>query len=212
MSAGTDGKTKVSFVWEPMPARPGVRTEVPARISLIAGGANSDLYYRKKDLAPGRVDFEVPPGPIELEIAVEGAAAEVLDRETRKIVVPSLDLGLALNTPEVFRARTAREWQALSADPAALPVIEREFRRTDRLLLRVAAQSGGGTPTVGARLLNRDGGEMSSALTVAPAPFGGLTQIDLPLAALPTGEYLIEINASDGGEKAATLVAIRIVS
>ena len=67
-------------------------------------------------MAPGRVEFEVPPGPIELEIAVEDASAEVLDRETRKIIVPGLGLGLTLSTPEVFRGRTLPEWQALAAD------------------------------------------------------------------------------------------------
>ena len=39
---------------EPDASGQGVRREAPARISLIAGGANSDLYYRGKDLAPGR--------------------------------------------------------------------------------------------------------------------------------------------------------------
>ena len=86
----------------------------------------------------------MPPGPIELEIAVEDAAGEVIDRETRKIVVPSLGLGLTLSTPEVFRGRTLPEWQKLTTDQAALPVIERDFRRTDRLLLRVGAQSAAG--------------------------------------------------------------------
>ena len=93
MSPGANGKTKISFVWNPTPALPGVRRETPARCRCMAGGANSDLYFRGKAIAPGRVEFEVPPGPIDLEIAVEDASAEVLDRETRKIVVPSLGLG-----------------------------------------------------------------------------------------------------------------------
>jgi VWFA-related protein len=209
MSPGSAGKTKISFIWNPTPPPPGVRRETPARVSLVAGSENSDLYYRGRGLAPGRVDFEVPPGPIELDIAVEDAAAEVLDRETRKIVVPSMGPGLTINTPEVFRAGTLREWQTLAANAAALPVPEREFRRTDRLLLRVAAQSAGGTPAITARLLNREGGEMS-VLPVTPAGFGGLMNIDAPLAALAVGEVLIEVKASDGGEQATTLVAIRV--
>ena len=209
MSPGANGKTKVTFLWNPTPARPGVRTETAARVSLIAGGANSDLFYRGKALAPGRVEFEVPPGPVDFEIAVEGATAEVLDRETRKMIVPSMGLGLTLSTPEVFRGRTAPEWQKLAADPAAVPVIERDFRRTDRLLLRIGAQSAGGTPVISARMLNRDGAEMS-ALPVTPAGFGGLSHIDVPLAALPVGEFLIEVIARDGPEQASTLVAFRV--
>ena len=211
MSPGADGKTRISFLWNPTPPTPGLRTvpEPPARVSLIAGGANSDLYYRGKSLAPGRVDFEVPPGPVDLEIAVEDAKAEVLDRETRKIIVPSMGLGLTLSTPQVFRGRTLPEWQKLAADPAAVPVIEREFRRNDRLLLRVGAQSAGGTPALTARMLNRDGGEMS-VLPVTPAGFGDLSHIDVPLAALPPGDFLIEVTAKDGAEQESTLVALRV--
>ena len=228
MSPGSNGKTKISFVWEPMPPPPGVRTETAARVSLVAGSANSDLYFRGKVpnaagspagpasaavaamAAPARVEFEVPPGPLDLDISVENASTDVLDRETRKLVVPSLGLGLTLSTPQVFRARTMREWQTLAADPAAVPLPDREFRRTDHLLIRVAAQSSGGSATVTARLLNRDG-EAMTPLTTTPAGAAGLTNIDAPLANLPTGEFLIEINATDGTEKTVTLLAIRIL-
>jgi len=209
MSPGANGKTKISFVWSPAPAVPGVKRETPTQVSLLAGGANSDLYFRKRAVAPGRVEFEVPPGPVDLEIAVEDAAGEVLDRETRKLVVPSLGLGLTLSTPELFRGRTLPEWQKLAADPAAMPVIERDFRRTDRLLLRVGAQSAAGAPVLTARLLNRDGGEMS-VLPVTAAGFGDFSHIDVPLAALPAGDFLIEVTAKDGAEQASTLVAIRV--
>jgi VWFA-related protein len=230
MSPGTNGKTKVTFVWEPMPPPPGVRGETAARVSLVAGNANSDLYFRGKVPAmvpgaptapgccaagasaptpPSRVDFEAPPGPLDLDISVEDAGAQVLDRETRKLVIPSLGLGLTMSTPQVFRARTVREWQALAADPNPLPVPGREFRRADHLLIRLGAQSAAGTPTVTARVLNREGGEMS-VLTTSPAA-DGQTNIDAPLAALATGEeFLIEVTASDGSEKTSTLVAIRI--
>lgn len=210
MSPGANGKTKISFVWNPAPAVPGVRRgETAAHVSLLAGGADSVLHYRGKALAPGRVEFEVPPGPMELEIAVEDASAEVLDRETRKIIVPSLGLGLTLSTPEVFRGRTLPEWQSLTTDAKAIPVTERDFRRTDRLLLRVGAQSAGGTPMLTARMLNREGGEMST-LPVTDAGFGGLSHIDVPLAPLPPGDFLIEVIAKDGAEQASTLVAFRV--
>ena len=209
MSPGADGKTKISFVWTPAPPVPGARRENPASVSLLAGSADSELYYRNKALPPGRVEFEVKPGPVELDIAAIDAAGEVLDRETRKIVVPSLGLGLAFSTPEVFRARTLPEWQSLAADAKALPVIEREFRRTDRLLVRVAAHSAGGTPVLTARMLNREGGEMST-LPLTPAGFGGLSQIDVPLAALPPGEFLIEVIAKEGAEQASTFIAFRV--
>jgi VWFA-related protein len=208
MSPGADGKTKVTFVWNPTPTSPGMRREIPARLALMAGGANSDLYYRNRGFPPGRVEFEVPPGQIDLEIAVQDAAGDILDRETQKIVVPSLGLGLTISTPQLFRGRTLPEWQQLAADPAALPVIEREFRRTDRLLVRVGAQSAAGTPVLTSRMLNREGGQMS-VLPVTAGP-GGLSQIDVSLAALPPGDFLIEIVAKDGGEQTVSLTAIRV--
>jgi hypothetical protein len=58
-------------------------------------------------------------------------------------------------------------------------------------------------------MLNRDGGEMST-LPVTPAGFDNLSQIDIPLASLPTGEFLIEVVAKDGAEQTSTLVAFRI--
>jgi VWFA-related protein len=209
MSPGADGKTKITFVWAPPPATPGVRRETPATISLTAGTANSELAFRQKAIAPGRVEFEVMPGPIDLDIAVHDAAAEVLDRETRKLVVPSLGLGLTLSTPQLFRGRTLPEWQKLAADPSPVPVIERDFRRTDRLLLRVSAQSSAGTPALSARLLNRDGGEMSQ-LAVTPASVGSLSQVDIQLSSIPPGEYVIEVTAKEGVEQTSAFVAIRV--
>jgi VWFA-related protein len=226
MSPGANGKTKITFVWQPAPVRPGVRTETPTRVSVVAGGANADLYYRGKvpaagppsaaavataaagTQAPARVEFDVPPGQIDLDLAIENATADVIDRETRKISVPSMGTGLVVSTPQVFRARTQREWQTLSADVNAIPLPDREFRRTEHLLLRVMTQSAAGSPTLTARLLNRDGSEMVP-LTVAP--FGDHTvNIDAPLSSLSPGEYLIEINATEGTDKTATLVAIRV--
>jgi VWFA-related protein len=214
MSPGASGKTKLTFVWEPTPPPPGVRTETPTAVSLTGSSPNGDLYFRKKvpgDTQPARVEFDVPEGPLELAIAVEAAGGDVVDREKRDIVVPGLGLGLTMSTPELYRARTVREWQTLAADANAMPIPVREFRRTDHLLVRVGTQNPGGSPTVTARLLNRDGVAMNP-LTTAPGPAPGLTNVDVPLANLPSGEFLIEISASDGDAKASELIAIRITA
>jgi hypothetical protein len=49
-------------------------------------------------------------------------------------------------------------------------------------------------------------------LSTAPGAGPGLTNVDVPLANLPTGEFLIEINARDGDATTLSLVAIRITS
>jgi hypothetical protein len=60
-------------------------------------------------------------------------------------------------------------------------------------------------------LLNRAGQSMNE-LKPEPAPKPGEQQIDLPLAGLPPGEYVVEIKAADSGSDATAteLVAFRV--
>src|SRR4051812_27200690 len=128
MSRGENGKTRVTFVWEPLPKSAGDRPhEEPARVSLMAIAPDGSPSFRGKvpdatvasatpvpapggaaaARGPSRVSFEVPPGKIQLRISVEGAASQVLDSETREISVPDLTSGQAtLGTASVLRART----------------------------------------------------------------------------------------------------------
>src|SRR3954471_24932176 len=108
---GAGGKTRVHFVWEPMPRAPGdqpVAGGAPARMSVTAIAPDGSPYYRGKlpDAAPmpgaagsgGSISFEVAPGKVQLRLAVESAASEVLDSEVREISVPdltSLDVAIA---------------------------------------------------------------------------------------------------------------------
>ncbi len=65
---------------------------------------------------------------------------------------------VAITTPRVFRARTARDMQALAADGNATPVIGREFSRSERLLIRFDVYAAGtDAPKATATLLNRGG-------------------------------------------------------
>jgi VWFA-related protein len=239
---GENGKTKVTFVWEPVPKAPGdvVRnSETPARVSLMAVGPDGAPYFRGRvpDVAlaastapaggsnatagqgasaprsPSRVTFEVPPGKIQLRVSVEGASAQVLDSEVREYAVPDLTAPTTLlGTPAVFRARTIRELQQLKADPDAVPQTGREFSRTDRLLIRVPAYGpANAAPTLTAKLLNRAGQSMSDVPVSAPATPGGDAQIDLPLAGMAPGEYILEIHAAGEGGEAKELVGFRVM-
>ena len=222
MAPGENGNTKVTFVWEPVPPPPGARSETPARVSIIATGDGGDPYFRGRapeagpgpsapNAGPMRVVFDAAPGPLELRLTVEGAGAQVLDREIREMTVADLSgAGTRMTTPEVFRARTAREWQMLAADAQAVPRPEREFRRTDRLLVRVGAHGGTVAPVVTARLLNRSG-QPVSVLSVSPSEVPGRThQLDVPLAAFAVGEYLIEITAKGEAGEVSELLAFRV--
>src|SRR5882672_1609391 len=234
MSRGENGKTRVTFVWEPLPKSPGDRPrEEPARVSLMAIAPDGSPSFRGKvpDVAlastapaaaaatgagsaargPSRVTFDVVPGKIQLRISVEGATAQVLDSETREITVPDLTSAQAvLGTPSVLRARTAREFQQLRTDGDAVPVAGREFNRIEHLLVRVPTYGPAGTtPALSVHLLNRAGSAMNE-LKAEPAPRPGEQQIDLPLAALPPGEYVLEIKAGDQSGDATELGGFRV--
>jgi hypothetical protein len=138
---------------------------------------------------------------------VEGAGAEVLDAETREVKIPDLTAAdVAFGTPIVYRARTVRDIQQLKTNrEAASPTTTREFQRTDRLLVRTPAYLP--SAAVAARILNRSGQPMSD-LSVAME--GSEAVFEMPLASLPTGDYVLEISAS--GSESKELVAFRITS
>ena len=235
-SRGENGKTRVTFVWEPVPQTPGDRAaalvEAPSRVSLTAASLDGAPYFRGRvpDVAlasaagaaaasngggtavrgSSRVTFDVSPGRMQLRVAVEGSSSQVLDSEIREINVPDLTAPqTTLGTPQVLRARNAREYQQLKADPDPVPIALREFSRTDRLLVRVPVYDAGtSTPALSVHLLNRAGQPMTELPAAAAGP-SGTQQIDLPLASLAPGEYLVEIKA--GGEGAKELVGFRVV-
>jgi VWFA-related protein len=213
-SRGENGKTRVTFVWEPLPKqlgeKPGSR-ETPAGVNVTAVAPDGSPYFR--GAVPSRITFDANPGKVQIRMSVTGAASQVLDSETREITVPDLTSPqTTIGTPEVLRARTPREFQQLKADPAGIPVAAREFSRTDRLIVRVAAYGPGGTaPTLSVHLLNRAGSAMSE-LPAAPAPTAGVQQVEVPLAVLAPGEYVIEIKATGEGGEAKELVGFRVTS
>ena len=220
---GDAGKTRVTLIWEPLVqaaggARGSARREQAGRVAVIAATATGDLIFRGRtpaDQPPGpqKLVFDAPPGPMELRLSVEGAAGGVLDNEVRKVAIPDLTTPqTAISTPRVYRARTARDVQVLSANATALPATTREFSRTERVLIRFDAY-GAGTdmPTATAVLLNRAGQKMAD-VPVAAAAAGGTHLIDLGLAAVAPGEYLVEITVTGTGGTVTELVPLRVVS
>jgi hypothetical protein len=145
-------------------------------------------------------------------VSVEGSSAQVLDSETRDITVPDLTSPVTtLGTPEVLRARTPREYQQMKADPDAVPVATREFSRSDRLLIRVPAYGPASSePSTTARLLNRAGQAMMDLPVARLAMPLGEPQIELSLASLPPGEYVVEVKATGEGGDAQSLIGFRV--
>ncbi|MGE3275567.1 MAG: VWA domain-containing protein [Vicinamibacterales bacterium] len=230
MRPGADGRTEVTLVWEPIPPVPGVRREDAASVQVVAATMEGDLVYRGdvKEAAGDATDaglgsphggasvrFEAPPGRLQVRMAVKGEAGGTLDVDERELAVPDLSSPVVrLDTPRVFIARNAREFQLIRKDPDAVPVASREFRRTDRMVVRVDAFAPGtAAPAVTSRLLNRLGQPMTDLPVKTPAATGDPFVVDLPLGSLPPGEFLLEIAANaEGGEPTRELIAFKVVS
>jgi VWFA-related protein len=234
-SRGDNGKTRVTFVWEPTPRtaadRPVGAGEAPSRVSLMAVGSSGSPIFRGRvpdmtvasttpslsnsgDAQNGRasrVTFDAAPGKMELRLSVEGGSG-VLDTEVREIDVPDLTkTQTTLSTPVLFRGRTPRDIQQLKADPQAVPATGREFSRTDRLFVRVAAY-GAGAPALSVHMLSRTGQVMSELPVPPPAAPGGDVAVDIPVAGLAPGEYIVEVKATGEGGEAKELVGFRLTN
>ncbi len=215
----------------------------PGRVSLIAATEKGDLVYRGRTpdagqlasanpqatgasaalpasapasaaAVPQALTFDAPPGKLELRMTVEGAAGGVLDQEIRTITIPDLTAARpAISTPRVYAVRTPREFQAIASNAGAIPPANREFPRTMRLLIRFDSYGpGNDVPAPTAALLNSNGQKFTD-VPVTAATAGGTHQIDMSLATIPAGEYVIEITTKSAtGDTAKELVAFRVVS
>ena len=132
----------------------------------------------------------------------------MLDVEDRKLEVPDFSAPDAMiSTPKIWVGRNARDFAALTSASPPPPVATREFRRTDRLLIKFTVTVPSGTPTVTAQLLNQAGTKM------VDVPVTDATTIDLPLANLAAGQYLLEVTAKGEGDKPVIeLIAFRLGS
>ena len=240
---GENGKTRVTFVWEPLPPVPGMDHATPVDVVLLASGAQR-AYFKgaikadgasesagsapaKADGAtgtdgaaapaarpPASVTFDADPGPLQLRVSIQGERGELLDSDVREVRVPDLTgAQVGLSTPAVFRSGNAREFQALSASASPVPTASREFRRTERLLVRFDAYAPGTeVPAVTAQVLNRAGNKMVDLPVRAPQAPGGFYQLDLPLAGFAAGEYLVEVKVKGTDGAATELVPLKITS
>ena len=212
---GADGRSSVTLVWE------ALRTtgqDVPARVVVTASGTDGGLVYRgRAERVPdvtgrvaGRVTFPSPPGTLTLQLVAETDAGDRLDADTREVVVPDFTRAEgAVTTPELFRARTARDIQQLKVATSPLPNTARLFSRTERLFVRFSVYTpGGATPAPTLRLLNRNG-EVMSTVPVTVDPVRGV-EGEFVLGGVPPGDYLLEASASAETDAARVLVAFRV--
>jgi VWFA-related protein len=227
-----DGKTRVQFVWEPAGRIPGdrPRTESPVRVRLNVLNADGTLAFegivgtasqsggteqRPDALAGGeqpdapQAAFDILPGRVYLRMQIEDETARLLDTDVRDLVVRPVAGPVALGTALVLRARNAREFRSLDSDPAANPVVTRQFSRTERLLIRIPVYASDGIPDLTVRLATAKGQGMRE-LAVTAEPGSNVRRIDLPLAGLAPAEYRIEFLATKGDATAQDSLTFRV--
>jgi VWFA-related protein len=223
-----DGQRRVIFTWIPaagkQPARskPNARPDVvalkvttPAGALLFEGEVVSARSGTGSSVRPSSAVFQTTPGRLQFDLTILQADGTRLDVGAMDFDVPGVrGANPVILPPQVFRAQSAREFRDLLADVHAAPVPDREFRRTERLLLRVPTfEPGGNAVQVSARLVNRVG---TLVLDLTPMPplneeaGQKLTQFDLPLARFAPGEYLIEVAAQSDAGTARELIRFRI--
>ena len=205
MARGEGGWTRVTIAWAPRAS-----ASTAGEIALAIGAASPDgtSYFTTSHTTSRDVSFDAPPGELLLTATAFNARGEEIDGDKRRITVPAFDGSrLAMGSPIVLRARTARDVRGFSDGTGAHPEVGREFDRSDRLFIRFPVYGGPGI-AVAARLLNRQGTEMR-ALPVAAAG-DSVYQLEVPLGAIARGEYFIALEAVRETEPVRVLVPIRV--
>jgi VWFA-related protein len=192
---------RVVVTWEPGRSLTGPARSAAARVQLSATTKDGTVLYEGL-LAPVRVgepadlanadraEFDAPAGRVQLDMAILGIRGEKLDVDARDVEVPAPKGTAPLLLPAILIAtQSAREFREVSSNADAAPDPSRQFRRTERLVIRVPAYSAGAPVPVTARLLNRLAQPMRT-IDVLPGD-GGVTQFDLPLAPLAPGDYFL---------------------
>lgn len=218
--SATDGRVVVT--WEPGQTLTSAGRSRAARVSLKATLRDGTLLYEGL-LAPVRVgeaadttsadraEFDAPSGRVQLDMTILGLRGEKLDIDARDIEVPALNGNAPLLLPAILIAtQSAREFREVAADANAAPDPSRQFRRTERLVIRVPAYAGSVPVPVTAHLLNRLAQPMREIHTLPGAGSPGVTQFDLPLAPLAPGDYFLQFRVKGATGPVDQRVGFRI--
>lgn len=139
--------------------------------------------------APWLARFRAAPGPMTLRLVAQDAAGATLDRWTRQVdVAGESDLA---GTPIVYRATSVAAYRALLQGRYPPPAVDRRFRRTDRVVVRLPLAVGRQGSGVAASLVN-ERGQTLVTLPVSSSPEGE-PLVELPLANLAHARYALRM-------------------
>lgn len=163
------------------------------RITVKLKATGATIPARREYRAPSAAELTPPPAPAgpNVPAATSGVqqALWALDRDDRDDETMRRPVDPAM--PRLFHAPSppAAPWQ---------PVTTRQFSRTQRLRLEWPLTAGVAGPATTVRVLNRDGGPLPVALTVAHDQATQTTTADLRLAPLAAGTYILEATHASG--------------
>lgn len=210
----------VVVAWQPGTSAGGLLKSPAARVALKATTPDGKLLY-EGFLAPvraggsgiadaARAEFGAPVGRVQLDMSVLDITGLKLDTDVRDLEVPVVKTDTPiLLPPMIVSTQSAREFRDSAASAGAAPVAAREFRRTERLIIRVPAYGASGPLPVAARLLNRVGQTMKE-LDVIPDGASGVTQFDLNLAPLAPGDYYLQFTVQGPNGPVSQRLAFKI--
>jgi len=210
-SRADGGQTMVTVAWTP---RAGAgRMDSTRTVSLTVKSPGGDRVF---DASPGAnaLSFPAPSGTVQLQLTIRDAAGNIVDEDRRPFSVPDLSAAnLAIGVPVLLRARTAADARLLAEGRPAIPYAGREFVRTDRLFVRFSVfGESARAADVSAQLTNKTGGALLE-LPIVPMTGGeSLYQVELPMASIARGDYLLAVAARHGEERARALVPVRVLA
>ncbi len=218
-----DGRRRVIFTWAPAPvssrSKPAARPElVTVKVSTPAGKVmfEGDVHAaRAGALSPSRatsVVLEASTGRLQFDLTIQRADGTTLDTSSQDFEVSEVK-GSApvIFQPQLFTASSAREFREIAGDSNAAPQPAREFRRTDRLLMRVPTfDPGGGEVKVSAKLINQVGAVLVTLDRSGEPAADKPAQFDLPLARFAPGEYSLEVAANSSAGSSRQLIRFKI--
>ena len=207
---GADGQPAVTVAWTPRTA--AGRTDPSRTVSLAVKGAGGDRAF-EASVADGAISFPSPAGTLQLQLTVRDASGNIVDEDRRAFSVPDLSAtALTVSAPVVLRARTVTDARALAEGRQAAPFAGREFNRTDRVFVRFSVYGASASAAaVSARLTTRAGAPLLELALAKMSDADAAYQIDVPIASIARGDYLIAVAAAHGEESTRALVPLRIV-
>jgi hypothetical protein len=179
-------------------------------VAIRASGKDGQVYFDGPLPAAGVASFAAAPGTLRVRRTLVGTDGSLADREDLDVDVPDFAAApLSIGTPIVFRARTPLELRAIQSATDPAPFAGRQFTRTDRIIAHFGVFGPGAhDATVTVTLLSRRGAKLATMpLKTVPAGY----EIDLPIGSIARGDYVFEIIASSGTDRAKTLLSFRVI-